>query len=177
MEFSSISGRILTEISSILGQVDDEAVEKLVDVLLKSERIFIAGLGRSGLVARSFAMRLMHLGFKSLIVGDITTPSISKGDLLIAISGSGETPIIHHIVTRSREFDATIFLITSKTNTSIAEISDQVLILPGIDKPILPLKSAFEAAAYILLDAVVIMLMTKTGITPQEMMKRHSNLE
>ena len=177
MNFRWISDRILTEIGSILNQADDEKVEKLVEAILSSERIFITGLGRSGLVARSFAMRLMHLGFKVLIVGEVTTPSIKKGDLLITISGSGETAIVKHIVSKAKELGAVIFLITSKTNTGIGEISDQVLVLPEIEKPVLPLKSAFEAVTYILLDATIIMIMQKTGVTPQEMMERHSNLE
>jgi len=177
MNFRWISDRILTEISSILNQADEEKVLKLVEAILSSERIFLTGLGRSGLVARSFAIRLMHLGFKVLIVGEVTTPAIKKGDLLVAISGSGETAIVKHIVSKAKELGAVIFLITSKTNTSIGEISDQVLILPEIEKPILPLKSAFEAVTYILLDATIVMIMQKTGVTSQEMMERHSNLE
>ncbi|MDQ1329560.1 MAG: 6-phospho-3-hexuloisomerase [Candidatus Poribacteria bacterium] len=177
MNFRWISDRILTEISSILNQADEEKVLKLVEAILSSERIFLTGLGRSGLVARSFAIRLMHLGFKVLIVGEVTTPAIKKGDLLVAISGSGETAIVKHIVSKAKELGAVIFLITSKTNTSIGEISDQVLILPEIEKPVLPLKSAFEAVTYILLDATIVMIMQKTGVTSQEMMERHSNLE
>ena len=177
MNFRWISDRILTEISSILNQADEEKVLKLVEAILSSERIFLTGLGRSGLVARSFAIRLMHLGFKVLIVGEVTTPAIKKGDLLVAISGSGETAIVKHIVSKAKELGAVIFLITSKTNTSIGEISNQVLILPEIEKPILPLKSAFEAVTYILLDAAIVMIMQKTGVTSQEMMERHSNLE
>jgi 6-phospho-3-hexuloisomerase len=176
-KFRWISEKILAEINSILIQTDEVKVEGMVDSILSAERVYVIGLGRSGLVSRSFAIRLMHLGIKVFIVGDVITPAIKKGDLLLAISGSGETPIVKNIVLKAKELDANVFLITSKTNTSIGETSNQVLILPDIDKPVLPLKSAFEAAAYILLDTVVIMIMQKQGITPQEMMERHSNLE
>ncbi|MGB9597548.1 MAG: 6-phospho-3-hexuloisomerase [Candidatus Poribacteria bacterium] len=177
MDFRWISEKILEEIKSILIQVDKEKVENLVDIILSSERIFVTGLGRSGLVARSFAIRLMHLGLKSLIVGDITTPAIKKGDLLVAISGSGETPIIHHIVSKAKEVEATAYLITAKGEGCIGKICDNIVVLPESDKHILPLRSAFEASAYILLDTVVIMIMNRTGVTQQEMMQRHSNLE
>ena len=177
MKFSYISDKILAEIGSILDQVSDEEVENVVDLLLKAQRIFVSGVGRSGLVARSFAMRLMHLGLKTLVVGDITTPAIGMGDLLIAISGSGETCITQHIVQRSKELNATILLITSKEDASMVDMSDYVLVLPVIKEPVLPLKSAFEAATYILLDTAIIMIMDRTGITSGEMMKRHSNLE
>jgi 6-phospho 3-hexuloisomerase len=177
VKFRWISEKILAEINSILSQTDEVKVECLVDSILSAERVYVIGLGRSGLVSRSFAIRLMHLGIKIFIVGDVITPAIKKGDLLLAISGSGETPIVKHIVSKAKELDANVFLITSKTNTSIGEMSNQVLILPDVDKQVLPLKSAFEAGAYILLDTVVIMIMQKQGITPQEMMERHSNLE
>ncbi len=177
MDFKWISEKILEEIKSILIQVDEKKVEDLVNTILSSDRIFVTGLGRSGLVARSFAIRLMHLGLKSLVVGDITTPSIKDGDLLVAISGSGETPIIHHVVSKAKEAGATVYLITAKSEGSISKICDNIVVLPEPEKRILPLRSAFEASAYILLDTVIIIMMNKTGITQQEMMQRHSNLE
>jgi 6-phospho-3-hexuloisomerase len=177
MDFKWISEKILDEINSILSHVDEEKISQFVSAILSSERIFVTGLGRSGLVARSFAIRLMQLGLKVLIVGDITTPSIKNGDLLIAISGSGETPIVKHIVTKAKESDATIFIITAKAEGSMSKSCDCMLILPEVENRVLPLRSAFEASAYILLDATINMIMDKTGITQKEMMERHSNLE
>jgi 6-phospho-3-hexuloisomerase len=177
MDFRWISEKILDEINSILSRVDEKKVEQLVDAILSSERIFVTGLGRSGLVARSFAIRLMHLGLKVLIVGDMTTPAIKSGDLLVAISGSGETPIIQHIVTKAKESDATIFLVTAKSETGINDLCNCMLTLPEVNERVLPLRSAFEASAYILLDTAIIMIMDRTGVTQKEMMERHSNLE
>jgi 6-phospho-3-hexuloisomerase len=177
MKLSELSDTILGELSSILHQVDEKNAEKLVAEILSSDRIFLAGMGRSGLVARPFAMRLMQLGLQAYIVGDATTPGTGKGDLLIAISGSGETSITHHIASVAKKFGARVFLLTARTISSISRISDLVLVLPNAPRPMLPLGSAFEGAVYILLDAVVILIMEKTGITQQQMMKRHSNLE
>jgi len=77
-----------------LASIDDEAVDRLAQSILRTlgdRRIFVVGAGRSGLVARAFAMRLMHLGFSVHVVGETTTPRMDPGDLLIVISGSGET--------------------------------------------------------------------------------------
>jgi 6-phospho-3-hexuloisomerase len=117
------------------------------------------------------------MGFPAYIVGDATTPAIGHGDLLMAISGSGETKMTHHIASVAKAAGAKVFLLTSQAKPSIGDISDQQLVLPNAPRPTLPLKSAFEGAIHILLDAVVILVMEETGVAQQEMMKRHSNLE
>lgn len=177
MKLSELSGKILAEIGSILHQIDNESVGNFLDGILSSERIFIAGVGRSGLVARSFAMRLMQMGLQVYVVGEVTTPAIGSKDLLVAISGSGETATTHHIASKARDNGAHIFLITSRSKSKIGDTSDLTIVLPDVHEPVLALKSAFEASTYLFFDAVVIMLMEKTGIKPEEMMKRHSNLE
>ncbi len=82
---------ILDKISSVLGATNDEYYQHLTDMLDSANRIFVSGAGRSGLVGRFFAMRLVHSGYDTSMVGEVVTPSIRKGDLLIVISGSGET--------------------------------------------------------------------------------------
>lgn len=177
LKLSELLDNVLRELSSILHEVNAGNAEKLVEGILSSDRIFLAGMGRSGLVARSFAMRLMQIGLQVYIIGDATTPAIAKGDLLVAISGSGETSTTYHIASAAKSFGARVFLLTSRDTSRIGEFSDLIIVLPDAPQPILPLKSAFESAAHIFLDAVVILMMKKTEMTEQEMMKRHSNLE
>ena len=177
MRFLELSSTILEEFSSILRQVDEDSAEELVNGILASDRIFVTGMGRSGLIARPFAMRLMQMGLESYLVGDATAPAIDKRDLLIAISGSGETKITHHVASTAKSLGARVFLLTTQATSSIANISDLVLVLPKLPQPVLPLGSAFEGAVHIFLDAVVILIMEKIGVTQQEMMERHSNLE
>lgn len=82
---------IIKKISGVLEATDDTYDVKLTRLLDKAKRIFIAGAGRSKLVGNFFAMRLVHGGYDVSVVGEIVTPSIKSGDLLIVISGSGET--------------------------------------------------------------------------------------
>ncbi len=177
MKLSELSDRILGELGSILCQMDDEKAEELVKGVLSSDRVFLAGMGRSGLVIRPFAMRLMQMGLQVYMVGDATTPAIGKGDLLIVVSGSGETGITYHVASTARSFGARVFLLTTRPTSRIGDISDLVLVIPDASQPVLPLRSAFEGAVYILLDAVVMLMMEKMGVTQREMMERHSNLE
>ena len=169
--------KILEELGSILRQVDEGNAEKLVDGILSSRGIFIAGMGRSGLMARPFAMRLTQMGLRAYLAGDATTPAIDKGDLLIAISGSGETETTCHIASTAKSLGAGVFLLTASKTSRIASLADLVLVLPKSPRPTLPMGSAFESAVHIFLDAVVVLIMEKTGTTQQEMTRRHSNLE
>lgn len=177
MKLSELSDKILGELGFILRQIDGENTEKLVKGILSSDRIFLVGMGRSGLVARSFAMRLMQIGLQVYIVGDATTPAIGKGDLLIAISGSGETRTTCQIASAAKSSGVSVFLLTTHPTSRMGRLSDLILVLSDAPQPVLPLRSAFEGAAHIFLDTVVILLMEKTGVTQQEMMDRHSNLE
>ena len=61
------------------------------------------GAGRSGLVAKAFAMRLMHLGFTAYVVGETITPAMRPKDLLVIFSGSGRTKTIADIAETARE--------------------------------------------------------------------------
>ena len=79
------------EVTAILDRVDDAGAAAMVGAILGVERVFVVALGRSGMLARMFAMRLMQIGLTAHVVGDVTTPAIAPGDLLVAISGSGRT--------------------------------------------------------------------------------------
>ena len=82
---------VLEKLSETLSATDNTYAEKLTTMFDKAGRIFISGAGRSRLVGNFLGMRLMHAGYDVAIVGEIVTPSVNRGDLLIVISGSGET--------------------------------------------------------------------------------------
>src|SRR5512133_4294126 len=94
MNTVEISLAVLKELEGALKQIDPVKAESLVDAIISANKIFVAGTGRSQMMIRGLAMRLMHLGFKSYVVGETVTPAIEPGDLLIIGSGSGETSIL-----------------------------------------------------------------------------------
>ena len=93
MDINKIMGKVEAEIKKVLSGIKAKDTEKLIDHILNAKNIFIVGQGRSGLMGRAFAMRLMHLGLRAYVVGEIVTPAIQGGDFLIAISGSGENQV------------------------------------------------------------------------------------
>src|SRR5699024_7639241 len=94
IKMTKVITTILNEIKSVMELIDEEELDNVVESLTKNKRIFVVGAGRSGFQAKGFAMRLMHIGYDSYVVGETITPSIQKDDIWIAISGSGETESI-----------------------------------------------------------------------------------
>ena len=82
---------ILGKIKEVTETISPENFDNFINLIIKATRIYIIGAGRSGLIARAFGMRLVHLKKKVFIVGETITPAMRKGDTLIAVSGSGKT--------------------------------------------------------------------------------------
>ena len=112
-------------------------------------------------------MRLMHLGFRSYVVGDTITPAFSENDLLIIGSGSGETRTLISIAIKAKEIGGKITLISTREKSTLSKLSCDTIIIPAytdkVDepsqrKPLLPGGSLFEEALLVLLDSVVLPL-------------------
>ena len=104
MNTSDYINKVLTELEIALTGINDKEIEKLIQAILTSKKIFLAGAGRSGLMIKAFAMRLIHMGFTAYVVGETITPAIASGDLLIIGSGSGSTDSLVVIVGKARSY-------------------------------------------------------------------------
>lgn len=116
-DIDDILERIVNEIKISLKDISEIKTSRFVKEILTSKKVFVTGQGRSGLIAESFAMRLMQMGIKTYHIGDSTTPAISKNDLLVAISGSGKTEITNMIIKEADKAKAKVILITNKKTT------------------------------------------------------------
>lgn len=176
--------QIIRELERTLIKTDNMQIEKLVKEIIKAKRIFVAGQGRSGFMVKSFAMRLMHIGFEAYVVGETITPSIQSGDLLIIGSGSGETGSLVMMAKKAKESDVQLAVITTNANSSIGKISDVVI---GIcaqakgdednESTVQPMGSLFEQCLLLLLDSVILSLMDLTKKDGNKMFGKHANLE
>jgi len=176
---------ILSELDRALGAVLPEGLERFVEAILAAERIYVAGGGRSGLMARAFAMRLMHLGLVTYVVGETTTPSIRRGDLLLACSASGQTHVTVLVSQVAREAGARVFAITATPDSPMARLADEAIVIPAPSKRSLARAgqstqyagSLFEQALLVMLDAVSVEIGRRLGTRQQELDSRHANLE
>ena len=176
---------ILAEMGRTLALVSREGLERLVEAVSDADRVYVVGGGRSGLMARAFAMRLMHLGLTTYVAGETTTPAIRKGDLLLACSASGETHVTVLMSRVAREIGARVVAITARADSPMARLADETIVIPAPSKRTPPAGgesiqyggSLFEQALLVLLDALSAEIGRRRGTLPQELESRHANLE
>lgn len=173
--------RVLEKISQVLAATAETHAERLTALLDSSGRVFIAGAGRSKLVGNFLAMRLMHGGYDVSVVGEIVTPSIKRGDLLLVISGSGETQQLLAFTQRAASFGANVALITARAESTIGELADNVFLIgsPESYETVkgMPMGTAFELSTLCFLESLISHIIWDKGIEEEHMQERHANLE
>jgi len=186
MKFSEYADAVNTELHNTLSRVSNDQIDTLVDAILKSERIFVAGAGRSGLMAKAFCMRLMHIGCSAYVVGDTVTPNITDKDLLIIGSGSGGTASLVSMAQKKSSIGFSVALMSIFPDSPIGKLADIVVEIPApspkvsSDKAppsIQPMGSLFEQSLLLVLDTVIMCMMEKLGLDTHNMYSRHANLE
>lgn len=177
---------VMKELAATQAKIDSTASDAFQNAILAAKEIFVAGAGRSGFMAKGFAMRLMHMGKKSYVVGEVVTPNISEGDCLVICSGSGETESLVGMAKKAKKLGAKVLLVTIFPQSSIADIADIVAVIPAPTPKsaqkqevtsIQPMGSLFEQSLLLCLDIAVLGMMEKEGQTSDKMFGRHANLE
>jgi 6-phospho-3-hexuloisomerase len=186
--------KLAQKIGEQLRAIDQKSIDQFVESLINAKRIFIVGAGRSGLVAKAFGMRLMHLGFTVYVIGEVITPAIHKDDLLIVVSGSGQTLSVVVAATVAKEKGVKIVGITSNPDSDIGKLSDVIVQikgrqpedakrdyearqLTGNHEPLAPLGTLFELSAMVFLDSIIDELMLRYKKSEDELRKLHADLE
>jgi 3-hexulose-6-phosphate synthase/6-phospho-3-hexuloisomerase len=187
-------GEITSFLHHLPSKLKKREVDRFIEILIGARRVFVAGAGRSGLVAKAFATRLMHLDFEVYIVGETITPALRPGDILIALSGSGETDLIVESARIAKKIGAKIIAITSYSNSSLGRLADLVVTVPGRTKvarttrfmrrelagehaSLAPLGTLFEIGAMVFLDAVIATLMKRLGKKEEDLKAKHATIE
>ncbi len=186
MDFQQAYRTILDELNDALSKVDPERVLKLIEAIESAKRIFVVGAGRSGLMVRTFAMRLMQMGLESYVAGETTTPPISAGDLLIVGSASGETGGPVSVARIAKSPKGKLVAITVCAASTLGKLADLVVTIPAPtpkarrSQPatsVQPMGSLFEQSLLALLDASILILMEKRRLTSDQMFQKHAVLE
>ncbi len=184
--YQSLYTAVLAEHAEVFRNQDIGEIEELMDLIIRAERLFIMGAGREGIAARSFAMRLMHLGKEVHWIWDDTTPGMRKGDLFIMVNGSGEIGHIAYTQDQAEKTGAKTAVITGSPQSRCPAKADFTLFVPaavykGTDPRVVPsiqpMGNLFEQHLFLLFDIIVMLLEKKTGLTHEEMESRHRNIE
>ena len=185
MKFHKNVDTIIREVSDLLERIRSSDIDPVVEQLVRAEHVYVAGGGRTGLMARAFAMRLMHLGLAAYVVGETTTPAIHQNDVLLVCSGSGQTQVTVLVSRVAKEIGAKIIAITANRDSPIARIADLVVVLEAPYKTALDegmpsiqyAGSLFEQSLLILTDAMALEIGRLLGRSDREVGERHANLE
>jgi 6-phospho-3-hexuloisomerase len=177
-EAAAASQVIVAELARLLERVDPLALVALVDQLLAARRVFVAGQGRSGLVASAFAIRLGHLGWEVHVAGEPSCPAIAEGDLLLAVSASGATAITLHQTERAIATGAAVAAISQTARSPVFDLAaPAVLLPPGDVSSAQHAGSLFEQGVLVLLDAVAKLLQDSLALPDSALRARHDNLQ
>ena len=174
----------LDEIRGVFDRGAATEVDRLCDELLEARRIACYGVGREGLMMRALCMRLAHLGLDAHMVGDMTTPALGAGDLLLLSAGPGHFSTVSALQRVAHAAGARTAVVTAQPDGEVPSAADAVIHIRAQtmadDKggqSVLPMGSLYEAAMLVFFDIVSIVLRERTGQTMEGMRSRHTNLE
>lgn len=176
---------IMGEIAAALRVLDRSGIHALAELAMRGHRVFVTGEGRSGYLARAFAMRLMHLGTQVYFVGDTCTPAVASGDVMVAVSGSGATASTLRTMKAAAANGCQTVAVTSDPSSELATMADVVLHVPGATKhrrkgepsTSQPLSSLFDQCVHIALDAVCLTIANSRRIDNATAVRAHANTE
>lgn len=177
---------VLAEHEQVFQNQNLDELRETIEEIIKADRVFIMGVGREGIAARGFAMRLMHLGKETHWIWDDTTPGMGENDLFIAVNGSGKIGHIHYVVEQAKNTGARILVVTGNPNEKTPLLADKTLFVPaavfnGTDtrciESIQPMGNLFEQHLFLLFDMIIMLSEKDLNLSHELMEKRHRNIE
>lgn len=181
-----LANRVLDELrpglsADVLRQIDD-----LAAALAAARRIVCYGVGREGLMMKALAMRLYHLGLDAHVVGDMSTPPLIGGDVLLTSAGPGHFSTVEALSGVARGAGAKVICITARPDGPDPAKADLIVTLPAqtmaADRgdeasSVLPMGSLFEVLMFLFFEILVLELRDRLDLDPETMRARHTNLE
>lgn len=187
MEIKEILHNIAAELNNCFQDLEESQLQELEKRIKQANKIFVAGAGRSLMMIRGLAMRLMHMGFQSYVVGETVTPAIEPGDLLIIASGSGSTGSLIVMAEKCINIGAALALITANPDSPIGKRADHIVYVPTATSKITessrktfqPGGNTFEQSVLLISDAIIMDIISGTDLEENNkvLMKKHANLE
>jgi 6-phospho-3-hexuloisomerase len=165
-------------VTRALEGIDPLAIARAVEILVKAPQIFVYGAGRSGIIGRAFAMRLVQAGLRAYVIGESVTPLVRAGDAVFLLSAQGESYSSIQTGNIVRREGAQLIVLTSKPESKIAHTATHLLTVEFESDPdqpqYAPLGTLFEEASLRLTDGLIAELLRVRGETEESMRRRHA---
>ena len=185
-ELEEYGNKIHEEVTATLSRVDPEQMQSFLDLIQNARKISLYAGGREGLMMRALAMRLFHLGYDVSVVGDMTAPFLTNGDLLILSVGPGYISTVDALRSVAQRDGATVLCLTAQPDGKTAAAADKIVYLPAQTMAddtgaratsTLPMGSLYELVLFVFSEIVVLELLKRTGKGFGQARDRHTNLE
>ena len=162
---------IIKELDQSSKTIKPEQITDLIQKIKNHKRIFVYGTGRSGLMLKALAMRLMQMGLDAYVVGETTTPSVQEGDLLIVASASGETGSVCMTAESAVRQGVNLIVISSEPGSTLGKIQEPDIVIESA------LGSLFEQMLLMVFDTVILEMSQEQEGSNDDMAHRHASLE
>ena len=174
---------IIAELDRSSKSIAPEKIQEMIQKIKDHKRIFVYGTGRSGLMLKALAMRLMQIGLDAYVVGETTTPSVHEGDLLIVASASGETGSVCMTAQSAVKQGVDLIVISSAPESTLGKIQAPDIVIESATKFATskvseqPLGSLFEQMLLMVFDTVILEMSKEQEGSNDDMAHRHASLE
>jgi arabinose-5-phosphate isomerase len=173
----------LAAIKAVRGRLDqdfDRAVELVVETLNQRGKIVIVGIGKSGNVGQKIAATLTSTGSTSVVLSSVDALHgdlgiVNDGDLVLALSYSGESEELIHLLPALKRFSVRIIALTGNAKSTVARRSDVVLNVK-VPKEACPFNLAPTSSTTAMLvmgDALAMAVLQARGFREQDFARRH----
>jgi 6-phospho-3-hexuloisomerase len=182
-EFKKLVNMVVDENRQALLDMEPGEIDRLLDAIAEAKKVQVFGMGRMKCAVRAFTMRLMHMGLDAHVIYDTTCPNIGTGDLLIVNCGCTAVGLV--VIRLAKKAGARVCVITAHPESEAGQLADFTVRLraqvnPGNPDELpsaQPMAACFEQAVFLFEDILIMMLMEKLNITPQQMERRHTNVD
>ena len=172
--------QISSEVAALGQRLDDSFTQAVRMVDTCKGRVIVTGLGKSGIVARKLAATLTSTGTPSHFIHPVEATHgdlgiVGSGDILIALSRSGNNPEVTQLVALARHFQMSMIAMTGDAASQLAKASDLVL-LCDVAREACPLDltpTTSTAAAMAMGDALAVTLISLRGFDRQDFAAFH----
>ena len=122
--FAQSQTYIARRVAEAIAKIPPNVVQRTVEILLKAPEIFVYGAGRSGIIGRAFAMRLVQVGLAAFVIGESTTPIVRAGDAVFILSGRGESQSSIQTANIVRREGAQLVVLTGRSSSKLAHAAN-----------------------------------------------------
>ena len=176
-EVLTIEANSILRLKNSIGEEFDKAIELLFNC---KGRVIVTGMGKSGLIGRKIAATLSSTGTPSYFLHPAESTHgdsgiITRNDVIIAITNSGETQELLNLLPLIKRFGVTMIGMTGKLNSTLAHASDVTLDI-SVEKEACPLNKAPTASTTATLamgDALAVCLLEKRGFSEEDFLIFH----